>query len=56
MLINGAVISDETSLLSEGEVFCQFQENEEMEPRIIQSEVIVCRAPACKPSPITLEN
>ncbi|WVW85521.1 hypothetical protein I302_107559 [Kwoniella bestiolae CBS 10118] len=41
-------IADETGTLKEGEVFCQFQENEEgSKPKVVLGEVLVCRAPAC---------
>ncbi|WWC93489.1 hypothetical protein V866_000324 [Kwoniella sp. B9012] len=40
-------IADETGTLKEGEVFCQFQENEEgSKPKVVLGEVLVCRAPA----------
>lgn len=41
-------IADETGTLKEGEVFCQYQEDDDHEPRVVVSEVLVCRAPACK--------
>ena len=39
-------VADETGTLKEGEVFCQYQENDESMPRVVVSEVLVCRAPA----------
>nr|XP_019011562.1 RNA-dependent RNA polymerase 1 [Kwoniella pini CBS 10737]OCF50343.1 RNA-dependent RNA polymerase 1 [Kwoniella pini CBS 10737] len=40
-------IADETGTLQEGEVFCQFQENEEgSKAKMVVGEVLVCRAPA----------
>jgi RNA-dependent RNA polymerase len=41
-------VADETGTLKEGEVFCQYQESDEKPPRVVVSEVLVCRAPACK--------
>ena len=43
-----AGIADESGTLKEGEVFCQFQESDEIEPRVVMTEVLVCRAPACE--------
>lgn len=43
-------VADETGTLKEGEVFCQYQENDDSQPTIVKSEVLVCRAPARKPS------
>ncbi|OCF31540.1 RNA-dependent RNA polymerase 1 [Kwoniella heveanensis BCC8398] len=40
-------IADETGTLQEGEVFCQFQEDGNMAPRIVVNDVLICRAPAC---------
>jgi RNA-dependent RNA polymerase len=34
--------------LKEGEVFCQFQQDDDHQPRVVVSEVLVCRAPARK--------
>ena len=39
-------IADETGTLEEGQVFCQYQEADDTKPVIVESEVIVCRAPA----------
>jgi RNA-dependent RNA polymerase len=41
-------VADETGTLKEGEVFCQYQENDDSMPRVVVSEVLVCRAPACE--------
>lgn len=41
-------IADETGTLKEGEIFCQFQENDESPPKVVVNEVLVCRAPACE--------
>ncbi|WVR09517.1 hypothetical protein IAU60_006585 [Kwoniella sp. DSM 27419] len=40
-------IADETGTLKEGEVFCQFQEDEKSAPHVVVNDVLVCRAPAC---------
>ncbi|WWC63397.1 uncharacterized protein I303_105997 [Kwoniella dejecticola CBS 10117] len=41
-------IADETGLLKEGELFCQFQENEEgSKAKLVRGDVLICRAPAC---------
>ncbi|WVQ95053.1 hypothetical protein IAU59_002145 [Kwoniella sp. CBS 9459] len=40
-------IADESGTLREGEVFCQFQEDEQTPPRIVINDVLICRAPAC---------
>ncbi|OCF75911.1 RNA-dependent RNA polymerase 1 [Kwoniella mangroviensis CBS 8886] len=46
-------IADETGTLKEGEVFCQFQENEEgSKPKVVLGEVLVCRAPALHPGDV----
>ncbi|WVF67576.1 hypothetical protein IAT40_002334 [Kwoniella sp. CBS 6097] len=39
-------IADETGTLQEGELFCQFQEDENTPPRIVLNDVLICRAPA----------
>ena len=39
-------IADELGVLGENEVFCQYQEGDETKPVIVQSECLVCRAPA----------
>jgi hypothetical protein len=41
-------VADETGTLKEGEVFCQYQQDDKSQPRVLVSEVLVCRAPACK--------
>ncbi|ORX38450.1 RNA dependent RNA polymerase-domain-containing protein [Kockovaella imperatae] len=41
-------IADESGMLKEGEVFCQYQDEGQAKPVIVQSEVLVCRAPACE--------
>lgn len=41
-----AGVADETGTLKEGEVFCQYQESDGSMPRVVVSEVLVCRAPA----------
>lgn len=41
-------VADEYNCLREGEVFCQIQDNEDAEPRVVLADVIVCRAPACE--------
>lgn len=43
-----AGIADEAGVLEEGEIFCQYQQDEESDPVVVQSEVLVCRAPACE--------
>ncbi|WVQ80183.1 hypothetical protein IAT38_002288 [Cryptococcus sp. DSM 104549] len=45
-------IADESGLLKEGEVFCQFQENDDAPPRVVVHEVLVCRAPALHPGDV----
>ncbi|WWC90607.1 uncharacterized protein L201_005543 [Kwoniella dendrophila CBS 6074] len=46
-------IADESGLLKEGEVFCQFQENEEgSKAKVVMGEVLVCRAPALHPGDV----
>ncbi|WWD19157.1 hypothetical protein CI109_103615 [Kwoniella shandongensis] len=45
-------IADETGLLEEGQLFCQFQESEDSEPRIVVNEVLICRAPALHPGDV----
>ncbi|KAK8854698.1 hypothetical protein IAR55_003437 [Kwoniella newhampshirensis] len=45
-------IADETGLLEEGQVFCQFQESDDTKPRIVVNEVLVCRAPALHPGDV----
>ncbi|RXK35060.1 hypothetical protein M231_07680 [Tremella mesenterica] len=45
-------IADETGTLKEGEVFCQYQESDDTPPVIVESEVIVCRAPALHPGDV----
>ena len=41
-------IADEAGVLEEGEIFCQYQQDEESDSVVVQSEVLVCRAPACE--------
>jgi len=41
-------VADESGTLKENEIFCQFQETEEMEPRVVSGQVLICRAPACE--------
>ncbi|WVN86300.1 uncharacterized protein L203_101463 [Cryptococcus depauperatus CBS 7841] len=54
--LNGGVyligVADETGTLQEGEVFCQFQENDESPAIIVINEVLVCRAPALHPGDV----
>ncbi|AFR96691.2 RNA-dependent RNA polymerase 1 [Cryptococcus neoformans C23] len=45
-------IADETGTLKEGEVFCQFQENDDSPPKVVVNEVLVCRAPALHPGDV----
>ncbi|ODN90833.1 RNA-dependent RNA polymerase 1 [Cryptococcus wingfieldii CBS 7118] len=45
-------ISDETGILKEGEVFCQFQENDETPAKVVVNEVLICRAPALHPGDV----
>ncbi|TYJ52353.1 hypothetical protein B9479_007047 [Cryptococcus floricola] len=45
-------IADETGTLREGEVFCQYQENDGTPPKIVTDEVLVCRAPALHPGDV----
>ncbi|ODO01343.1 hypothetical protein I350_06162 [Cryptococcus amylolentus CBS 6273] len=45
-------IADETGTLREGEVFCQYQENDGTPPKIVTDEVLICRAPALHPGDV----
>lgn len=45
-------VADETGLLKEGEVFCQFQITETDKPVVVTGPVVVCRAPALHPGDV----
>ncbi|TXT13886.1 uncharacterized protein COLE_00079 [Cutaneotrichosporon oleaginosum] len=45
-------ICDEVACLEEGEVFCQYQVNDNSEPVIVTGYVLVCRAPALHPGDV----
>ncbi|ORY35716.1 RNA dependent RNA polymerase-domain-containing protein [Naematelia encephala] len=45
-------IADESGTLKANEVFCQYQESDETEPVIVQSEILICRAPALHPGDV----
>lgn len=45
-------VADETGLLKEGEVFCQYQINPGDKPVVITGPVLVCRAPALHPGDV----
>ena len=47
-LADSAGIADESGTLQEGEIFCQYQENDETPAVTVEGPVIVCRAPACE--------
>ncbi|RSH88373.1 uncharacterized protein EHS24_000913 [Apiotrichum porosum] len=45
-------ISDESGTLKENEIFCQYQETDTHDPKVITGEVLVCRAPALHPGDV----
>ncbi|BEJ14161.1 hypothetical protein CspHIS471_0313350 [Cutaneotrichosporon sp. HIS471] len=45
-------ICDEVACLAEGEVFCQYQVDDDSEPSVVTGEVLVCRAPALHPGDV----
>lgn len=45
-------INDETGLLKEGELFCQFQKDQTAKPVIVKGRVLICRAPALHPGDV----